>query len=323
VRADTFPTVTMQDVEPAATQIPDLTVPRPVPWGGAVAHLRASEAAHRLVPLPVANAALDLGQRLAVSRDPARLDAARAAMAAVVGGTEREADLEHLAFRHLCAAGRGWELMWRPRALLALPVEGLHHLPQVEPGRGIVFSTPHYGPLVGLAALPCAVGTIDGAVGEHLAAATVPAGYHGHQIEQSRRVLVQAGFRVVRAAASARTFTRTLTDGGRVLLNFDVPGTFPVQFLGKTVELMTGTARLAAKTDSVVVPVLPRPRGRGWYVHLDEPIDPRRHDSWQSVLQATADVHSRLILAAPEHLESPLRDGGWAAATRDGWRRAH
>jgi lauroyl/myristoyl acyltransferase len=210
--------------------------------------------------------------------------------------------------------------MWRPRALLSMPVEGLHHLQGVEPGRGVVFSTPHYGPLVGLAALPGAVGTIDAAVGEHLAAATVPAGYNGHQIEQSRRVLVQGGFRPVRAVASARTFTRTLTDGGRVLLNFDVPGTYPVRFLGKTVELMNGTARLAEKTDSVVVPVIPRPRGRGWYVHLDEPIDPREHDSWQSVLQATADVHSRLVLAAPEHLESPLRDGGWAVATADGWR---
>jgi lauroyl/myristoyl acyltransferase len=316
--------VTLQDADPAApaAQLPDLTIPRPVPWGGVVPRLRASEAAHRLVPVPAAMALLDLAQRRAAARNPARLDAARAAMAAVVGGTEREADLEELALRHLSAAAHGWELMWRPRFLERMPVEGLDRLRAVEPGRGIVFSAPHYGPLVGLAALPRAVGPIDVAVGEHLAAAEAPRGYGGYQIEQSRTVILRAGFRPVRAQASARTFSRTLKDGGQVLLNFDVPGKYAVQFLGKTVDLMNGTARLAQSTDSVVVPVLPQPRGRGWVVHIDEPIDPRRHDSWQSVLQAAADVHSRLVLEAPEHLESPLRDGGWAVATRDGWRRS-
>jgi lauroyl/myristoyl acyltransferase len=313
--------VTIQDADPAVTdpQLPDVAIPRPVPWGGVVARLRASEAAHRLVPFSAAVALLDLAQRRAAARNPARLDAARAAMAAVVGGTDREADLEELALRHLSAAAHGWELMWRPRLLEGMPVEGLDRLRDVEPGRGIIVSSPHYGPLVGLAALSRKVGQIDAAVGEHLAAAEAPRGYGGYQIEQSRKVIVRAGFRPVRARASARAFTRTLKDGGRVLLNFDVPGKYPVQFLGKTVELMNGTARLAEQTDSVIVPAVPQPRGRGWYVHVDDPIDPRRHDSWRSVLQATADVHSRLILQAPEYLESPLRDGGWAVATAEGW----
>lgn len=222
--------------------------------------------------------------------------------------------------RHLSAAAHGWELMWRFRLLQRLPVEGLDRLRGAEPGRGVIFSTPHYGPLIGLAALPGAVGQIDYAVGEHLVAASAPRGYGGYQTEQSRRVIVQAGFRPVRARAAGRTFAATLQDGGRVLLNFDVPGKHPVRFLGKTVEVMNGAARLAESTDSVVVPVLPQVGPRGWAVHLDDPIDPRNHGSWREVLQAVADVHSRLILPAPEHLESPLRDGGWAVATAEGWR---
>ena len=35
--------------------------------------------------------------------------------------------------------------------------------------------------------------------------------------------------------------------------------------------------------------------------------------------EVVADVQRRLVLAAPEYLESPLREGGWAAATADGW----
>jgi lauroyl/myristoyl acyltransferase len=229
-----------------------LLVPRRVPWGGVVARLRASSALRRLVPAPLAMAALDLGQRLAVFRNPARLDAARAAMEAVVGGTALEGDLDSLAFRHLCAWARGWELMWRPWLLQKMPIEGLEALDGIEPGRGIIFSAPHFGPLMGMAALPAVVGPVHGAVGEYMVAAEAPAGYNGYQTEQVRRVIRRSGFVPVRAMGSAKTFTSVLHNGGRVVLNLDVPGRTPVQFLGKTVELMSGTARLAASTDAVV-----------------------------------------------------------------------
>jgi lauroyl/myristoyl acyltransferase len=305
----------------APDTVPDIATARPVPWGGLVARLRAEQAVHRLLPAPLAFAALDRVQRLAAGRRPERQADARAAMAAVVGDTARECDLDELALAHLSADARGWEFMWRPWLLEAMPVEGLDRLTGIEPGRGIVFSTPHYGPLVGLAALPLAIGEIDVAVGEHLAAPTVPAGYNGYQIEQTRRVIVQSGFRPLRAVSSLRAFDRTLREGGRVLLNFDVPGNTPVQFLGKTVELKNGTARMAAATGAVIVPTLPMPRRGGWYVHVDDPVDPREHPSWESALQAVADVHTRLVLQAPEYLESPLRDGGWAEATAEGWYR--
>jgi hypothetical protein len=63
------------------------------------------------------------------------------------------------------------------------------------------------------------------------------------------------------------------------------------------------------------------PEGRnGWRIHVDEPLDPRRYPDWQSLLQAVACVHESLVLAAPELLESPLRDGAWAEATATAWR---
>jgi hypothetical protein len=298
-----------------------LLEPRPVPWGGVVARARASVGLRRLVPAPVAMAALDLAQRIAVRRNPARLDAARATMDAVVGGTALEADVERLAFRHLCAWSHGWELMWRPWLLRGMPVVGADALAGIEPGRGIVFSTVHLGPLVGVAQLPELLGApVHVAVGDHQVV-DVPRGYNGYQIEQLRRLLRDCGFSPVLAAGSARTFTRVLQAGGRVLLNLDVPGKTPVRFLGKPVELMSGTARLAMSTDSVVVPLVALPHGRRWQLHLGAPIDPREFDAWDELLQATATAVEEFVLQAPEYLETPLRDGGWTEATRDGWRK--
>jgi lauroyl/myristoyl acyltransferase len=300
----------------------DLATPRSVPWGGLVARLRASTGLRRLVPAPLAMAVLDAGHRLAVRRNPSRLDAARAAMEAVVGGTPLEADLDRLAFRHLCAWARGWELMWRPRLLSNMRVVGAAALAGLDPDRGVIFSTAHFGPLLGTAALPKLVGAIHAAVGDYMAAPEPPRGYNGYQIEQLRRLLVDTGYVPVLASGSALTFARVLRAGGRVILSLDVPGPAPVQFLGKPVELMTGTARLAMSTDAVVVPVVPLPTGRRWSLHLAAPLDPRAFETWEELLQSTASSVEGLILQAPEYLENPLRAGGWAVATRDGWRRS-
>lgn len=305
-------------------ELPDgaaLLTRRPVPWGGVVPRARSSVRLRRLVPAPLAMAALDLGQRLDVRRNPTRLDAARAAMDAVVGGTERDGDAEKLALRHLRAWSHGWEVMWRPWLLRRMPVVGAETLTAVEPGRGIVFTTVHFGPLMATARLPELVGgPVHMAVGEHLVAPVGPRGYNGYQNEQVRRVLRECGFVAVRAAGSAGALSDVLAGGGRVLLNLDVPGKTPIRFLGKPVEVMSGTGKLAERTDSVVVPVLALPHGRRWRLHLGAPIDPRDFDTWDELLQTAATAVEELVLQAPEYLETPLRAGGWAEATRDGWR---
>jgi lauroyl/myristoyl acyltransferase len=242
-------------------------------------------------------------------------------MDAIVGGTGWEGDLDRLAFRHLCAWARGWELTGRPWLLKNMRVQGVEALHDVEPGRGVVFSAPHFGPLVGMAALPQHVGPVHVAVGEHQVA-DLPAGYDGYQIEQVRRYMRECDLVPVRAIGSARTFTEVLKGGGRVLLNLDVPGRTPVLSLGEMVELMNGTVRLAQSTDSVVVPVIPLARGRRWYLHVAAPIDSRNYPAREDLLQAIVTSIEELILRAPEYLENPLRDGGWAVATRDGWRRS-
>lgn len=304
----------LADVRP----LPDA---HPVPWGGLVARLRASELLRRFVPLPVALAALNLAERISLARMPEKRAFARATVEAVVGGTDFDGDVDLLATRHVVARAHAWEYAWRPWLLERIPVEGLEKLQRVEPGRGLIFSKLHAGPVGGTGNLPRAVGPILQAVGSYLFAPVPPRGYNGYQDEQTRKLSTAAGYRIVHAEGAAEAFAAELERGGRVLLNFDVPGSAPVRFLGKTVEIKSGTARLAFDTDAVVVPIATLPRGRGWYVHVEDPLDPRDFSDWQTFLQAIATVQEKLLLQAPEQLESPLRDGGWTEATAAGWRR--
>lgn len=292
----------------------------PVPWGGLVARLRASELLRRFVPLPVARAAIIAAHRAALARQPEKLAFARATVEAVVGGTAYDGDLDELAFQHLLIWSLGWEWAWRPWLVRKMPVVGLERLAGLDHRRGVIFSRTHMGPPGGVAALARAVGPIDQAVGSYLFEPNPP-GYNGYQNEQGRKLMTEAGIVMHNAGGSAAVLTDVLKRGGRVLLHFDVPGSTPVRFLGKTVEMKSGTARLAMDTDAVVVPVSTLPRGRHWTLHVDDPIDPRSFDDSAGLMQAVASVHERLVLAAPYRLESPLRDGGWAEATAAGWRR--
>ena len=132
-------------------------------------------------------------------------------------------------------------------------------------------------------------------------------------------MLADAGFEMLRAQNSARRLITLLKSEETVLLALDLPGRTSTQFLGKPVDMTDGTARLASMTDSLIVPVAVLPRGRKWYIHVDEAVDPRDYASTTDLHQTLATIHERLIMRAPDHLENPLRDGGWARATRDGW----
>jgi hypothetical protein len=100
----------------------------------------------------------------------------------------------------------------------------------------------------------------------------------------------------------------------------DLPGSTPTAFLGKTVYMASGTARLAVETNSLVLPMACRPGRWGrWRVEIGEPLDPADYASWQDLHQALATWHERWILEAPEYLEGPVRLGAWARADRNGW----
>jgi lauroyl/myristoyl acyltransferase len=303
----------------AAPPDPNCT-PQPVPWGGAVARLRASVGLRRLIPTDVALAASDATQRVASALRPQRLADACAVMEAVVGGTHLEGDIPRLAQRYLESRARQWEYTWRNWELPRTPVDGLENLRTAEAtGRGALISFTHYGPFTCWAPVPRLVGRLLTPVGDWLIEKPRP-GYEGYQLEHRRRVLCESGYALIQANGSAGPMLRALKNGETTILAMDLPGTTPTRYLGKTVEMTNGTARLATAAGSLVVPGAIVPDGRRWRVQLLTPLDPRDFAKAGDLHQTLAGVHEKIIMRAPEHIESPLRPGGWKTANREGWR---
>lgn len=310
-------------VQPSVEQDPFAAalLPRPVPWGGVVARLRGSTALRRVVPLQVAVAGTRLVYLLAARLRPDRLVTARAAMAAVVVGTPQEGRLEELTRRHAGARAEAVEFNWRPWRLARIPVDGLDRILDARAsGRGTVISFVHLGPMNGRTRLGRMLAPVHVPVGSWVFE-DPPAGYPGYRLEYVRRLTRDAGQRMVTARGSRAALTAVLADGGIVMLAMDLPGSTTTTFLGKHVQMASGSARMACDTDAVVVPValLPGPRSR-WRIEVGEPLDPRAFESWTELHQALADWHSARILQAPEHYEDPVRPGAWTVADGSGWR---
>jgi lauroyl/myristoyl acyltransferase len=293
--------------------------PRSVPWGGVLARVRASVGARRLVPTGVAMAGTDLLYEVLLRVSRARMSLAIQAMDAVLGGTLAETELHRQARRHIAARARGWELTWRPWELERIPVRGLALLERVRStGRGLMISKSHLGPLAGWVPLGRLLRPLLLPADEWLLGAPNP-GYDGYRVEHRRKIFHDCGIELVHATNSALRLYRALRDGGVVLLSMDMPGPRRTQFLGKPVDLVDGTAQLAARTDALVLPAALMPLGRRWEIQLLEPLDPRDFASPDELHLALASVHEELIMRAPEHLESPL--WRWEQATRSGWYR--
>lgn len=293
--------------------------PRPVPWGGAVARLRASTSARRLVPTGVALLGTDLLCRAALRLSGRRMRAATARVATIVAGTPAAVDLPNMTRGYVAAQARAWELSWRPWELPRIPIRGQERLAAARAtGRGIIVSHTHLGPLTGWVPLVRMLHPMLFPQGDWLVEEPKP-GYRGYQVEQTRKVLRAAGAQMMHNVGSAPRVHRVLRGGGAVLISMDVPGERRTEFLGKPVDLDDGTARLAARSDALVLPAALMPVGRRWEIEIHEALDPRSFAEPDELHLALSRVHEQLIMRAPENLESP--DRLWARATTEGWFR--
>lgn len=293
--------------------------PRPVPWGGLAARVRAGTGARRLVPTGAALAATDLAYRTMLRLSHSRMAEARSTMAAVVGGTPAAHDIDRLARAHVAAQARGWELTWRPWEIERIPIRGVEVLRgAMASGRGVVISHAHLGPLAGWAALGRETRPLHHPVGDWAVHDPHP-GYRGYQVEQRRRLFQRAGIQLLPARGSALPLFRLLRSGGAVLLSMDAPGGRRTRWLGKPVDLDDGTAHLAVGTRALVLPAALMPVGRRWRIEIHEPLDAADFDRPDDLHLALADVHEGLVMRAPEHLEDPRRL--WTTATAEGWYR--
>lgn len=294
--------------------------PRPVPWGGVVARVRAATTGRRAVPTGLALIGTDLICELALRLSPARMAAAVERTETIVAGTPAEDDLSRVARRYVAARARGWELSWRPWEINRVPIRGEHRLTAARgAGRGVIVSHCHLGPLAAWVSLGRALPGMLTPAGDWLLDEPRP-GYNGYQTEHWRRLHEDAGVVLLYNTGSAPRVYKTLRAGGAVLLALDVPGTRRTRFLGKPVDLDDGTAHLAVKTGALVLPVALVPVGRRWEIQVGEAFDPLDFADPDDLHVALAEVHEELIMRAPEHLESPPL-WLWGRASRDGWFR--
>ncbi|HEY9415399.1 MAG TPA: hypothetical protein VIQ30_11615 [Pseudonocardia sp.] len=291
--------------------------PQPVPWGGVVARFLASTTTRRVVPTELALAGTDLFYKARLRFSNARATRAVAAMTAVVHGTDRAGEVATLTPKYVAAWARGWELTWRTWELDRIPIRNVERLRKAQAeGRGLMLSKTHMGPLAAWVPVARMLRPLIVPAAGGLVEPPVP-GHYGYRTEQSRRVLLDAGVELVRAEGSSMTLFKTLRRGGAVLMSMDMPGTARVEFLGKPVDMIGGTAELVTRADALVLPVALTPLGRRWEIQIGEPLDPRAYDSPDDLNRELLAVHERWILAAPEQLGNPILR--WTTAGPDGW----
>ncbi|NNG35175.1 hypothetical protein [Nakamurella aerolata] len=299
---------------------PALTRPRPVPNAGLLARLRDSDRVHALLPTPLALAATDLVYGLATRLLPGRRAAAENAMRAVLPPDTPAPEIARLARAQVRALARGWELYYRPKALQRIPIHGLDHLAEARAsGRGIIISFVHYGPEMAWTILGRHAPIV--AVNGDWVTEAVPDGFAGLQVEKKRSILRRNGFGIAYSGGSASVLLRALKAGGIIMLAMDLPGKRVTRYLGRDVEMVDGTARLAGLANALIVPGTALPRGRSWYLQLFPALDPADYPDTGALHQALADVHDAAVSGAPEHLNNPIRPGMWARATETAWLR--
>ncbi len=313
----------MEDLQATLERVRRPPQAPPMPGGPLGLRLRTSSALRQAVPSRVARA---LARRRALriwEREPEERDRARAAMAAVVGGTPRAHEVEALARAHVVETETYKELFWQPWPTPRMDADSARRLEQALRGeRGVLVSLSHLGPLFLHVRAVSARSTPYIVSAPYFFAAPEP-GYWGRRLARMWKHVQQRDERMVCTGAGAsEVLAELLRQREVVVIYFDMPGSRGTRFLGKEVMLGTGTARLATQTDALVLPIRSRLHGtRGW-TDVAEPLDPRAMSGWEELHEAIAAVHERWILELPHTLEDPNRAGAWeGGATAQGWRR--
>jgi lauroyl/myristoyl acyltransferase len=246
-------------------------------------------------------------------RETAAREAARAAAEAVLGPGS---DVDGVARAHLGETAAREELIRRPRANQHDAVRGLSHLRAARAdGRGVLVSYCHVGPFAGFGATVArCTPDVHCIVGDWMFAVD-PNPERQRRMLAWRSMFEAAGVPLIAASGSFHQAVELLRRGEVVMLAFDAPGPQRTEFLGGTVMLASGTARMVSATDALIVPAmrrLVRYRSRSVFAPA---LDSRDHDDWSSLHAAVAEVHGRSILSHPAALENPCRPGWWRPAS--------
>jgi lauroyl/myristoyl acyltransferase len=303
------------------TEVPALIPAPAMPGGRLRLRLKTSPALRRALPTPLVVARSERKARRLYDRHQPTREHALRTMEAVVCATERASELEQLARRYVVEA-EAWEaLFWQPwREPPSIDRASRELLRECCSGeRGALLSACHVGPFFGKARALVSIGIEPVVVAGDWWFEPPGPGYWGRRLARWRRGLPRLP--LVRPSGSFDLLASLLRDGAATMVYFDLPGRHETRFLGKPVELVDGTARLAVAADVPVVPLRSRRRGHRQSLQAGEPLDPRDHGGVDEVQDALARIHERLILEAPEEMNDPAEFGWKDQASATAWRR--
>ncbi len=244
-------------------------------------------------------------------------------MEAVVGGTVRSGEVEALAREHVVENKVREALFWQPWATPALEQTSAERLREVlSADRGVLLSSCHLGPyLLGVSVI-APLGRTSYSVAGTWAFDVPRPGYWGRRIARRRAQARARDERLICAVDSFAVLRALLAEGEVVSVFFAMPGGRETRFLGKSVMLAFGSARLAVETDALVVPIRTRRSGHRVWVDVSAPLDPRDFSGPEELHDALAAIHERSILEFPATLEDPNREGAWEqSASASAWLR--
>ncbi len=255
--------------------------------------------------------------------NPEQRKHARAAIEAIVAGTHRAGEAEALARDHTIEGEALRALFWQPWKAARLDAQSDERLREaLAQGRGVLLSSCHMGPFFHSASLGVSAERTLYAVGGPWCFEPPSPDYWGRRVVRRLRGLSTHGGRLVRSVGAFPVLQELLRDGELVFVQFDVPGSHPTDFLGKSVMLTQGSARLALQADAPILPLRPRRDAHRVWMDIQAPLDPRDFANVGELHWALTDVHERLILELPHTLEDPHRPGFWEeGATAHAWTR--
>ncbi|HEV3001381.1 MAG TPA: lysophospholipid acyltransferase family protein [Solirubrobacteraceae bacterium] len=286
---------------PAPPVPPKLPPPPRVEGVGRRTRLRTDQRVHALVP-----ARLDLALHRRRARRRADLAAAEAAMEDVVGATPRAGEIPELARRYVDARAEREALLWRPSIFRPPHLAGEEHARAAEsaPG-GVVIVFGHLSSYVSVFAAVRAVLGPAYAVGSARHFLAADRGADALVIQRTRAVIVGLGHPFIPAPGSMEVLETALRAGRAVAIAFDVPGRTPVDLLGRRRFVAAGPSRLAARTDSTILPVITRNDGPRVEAEFRPPLRAQPGEEPAALEQRVADAFAPFVLDRPWSIQDP------------------
>ena len=291
-------------------------VPLRTPTRKALVRLHASTSVRRVLPARLAFGLIAVGAAWSARRHTEGYEKAAAFQTQLLEHTSLASEAPALARETLAELWRVLEIFWRPWLMRSGGVENLEHMRASQAsGRGVVAVFPHYGMPYAIFPIFHRFGIPAWTVAAPHHYVNIPEGYSGMFARRGRRYVDMIG--PERALPRPGTYERSaelLRSGETVCIAFDVVGGMPTGFLGRTIPLASGPARLAIETDALVQPMVVRRREIRPVLRFGAPLDSRDFGDASSLQAAIAAVMEGWTLEAPEAASAAGDPARWPAA---------